>query len=91
MYVWINIGVGKTKLEIVLLKFLVPAGFPPYSVSSATIEHNSSCALTIALLLGFVEEQMRDNSYGVRASGNFESQTAYRRVCPLQKQLFLQR
>jgi hypothetical protein len=68
IYVWINIGVGKTNFEIVLLKSLVPAGFPPYSASSATIEHNSSCVLTIALLLGFVEKQMRHNSYGVHAS-----------------------
>jgi hypothetical protein len=90
MYVCINIGVGKTKLEIVSLKSLVPAGFPPYSASSATIEHNSSCVLTIALLLGFVKEQMHHNSCGVRASGNFMSQTAYRRVFPLQKQLFIQ-
>ena len=82
--------VGKTKLEVVLLIFLVPSGFPLYSASNARISHNSSCVLTIALLLGFVEEQMRHNSYGVRASGNVESQIEYRRLCPLQKQLFLQ-
>jgi hypothetical protein len=88
IYVWINIRVWKTKLEIVLLKFLVPSGFPPYSASSATIEDNSICVLTIALLLGFVEEQLRQNSYGVRASGNFVSQTAYRRIFPLKKKSF---
>jgi hypothetical protein len=81
----IHIGVGKTKLELVLLNFFVPAGFPPYFASSATIEHNSNCVLTTALLLGFLEEQMRHNRYTVRGS-----QTAYRRVFPLQKQLFIQ-
>jgi hypothetical protein len=86
MCVWIHTGVRKTKLELVLLKFLVPAGFHPYFASSATIEHNSNCVLTIALLLGFVEAQMYRSRYTVRGSGNFVSQTAYRRVFPLQKQ-----